>query len=359
MNGCFALRPTFGVISTDGIVPTDKKFDVPALFGRDMNLFSSFVSAWYQDHQDVRNVSHPAKFAVLYPPDFFAFQNPEQKEILERFAGELAHMLGTSVQKLSIADAWKKSPPVEDECLKHYLYNVRSHPADPETRTNTIDSPLHTVSITPLSVPSPNFVPLTSRGAGGLLILQNLCGGYGNGRSLFHQSHSLTSARNIGQKTTATEHQEMVKRIQIFKSWFLDYYMRVDEQDSIIVMPVDEVHPNFRDEYIKLPVAPVPGLRTTYLSPFIGAPELVIPSESLPCRSYNGHQSDLNVVGQLSYKSRISGRSEFLPVVVSLMGPPGSDLQLVDVALQCLKKNGRPTRVQTGRELFGQNSIGL
>lgn len=92
----------------------------------------------------------------------------------------------------------------------------------------------------------------------------------------------------------------------------------------------------------------------------------------------------------MKYHSRISQRDEYLPVVVSLLGPPGkyiytptttllyiqlrfifscfdepkltfmifnntfsgSDMALINAAQQCLKKAGRPTRVITGPGMF-------
>ena len=57
------------------------------------------------------------------------------------------------------------------------------------------------------------------------------------------------------------------------------------------------------------------------LSPILGAPELIVPGRS-PFRSPDT-QRLINVAGEASYASRISGREEFLPVCVSMMGYPG------------------------------------
>lgn len=128
--------------------------------------------------------------------------------------------------------------------------------------------------------------------------------------------------------------------------------MKIDEQDAVVILPVDAVGPSYRDEYPGLPTEPVPGLRTTYLSPIVGAPELVIPSMfGLPqplCA-----QLTSKIVGQILHKSRITLRPEPLPVVVAIMGTPGSDVNLLDEIVDFLKKVGRPTKVKTGKEMFG------
>lgn len=70
------------------------------------------------------------------------------------------------------------------------------------------------------------------------------------------------------------------------------------------------------------------------LSPILGAPELTVPS------------------GEISYCSRISGKDEFLPVSVSVMGFPGTDLDLIDRVMKMMKHVGRPTKVHTGSRAF-------
>lgn len=58
------------------------------------------------------------------------------------------------------------------------------------------------------------------------------------------------------------------------------------------------------------------------------------------------------LVGQIDYHSRITERIEKIPVAVSLMGAPGTDLDLIEWTLQALKKGGRPTKVKAGKLAF-------
>ena len=80
---------------------------------------------------------------------------------------------------------------------------------------------------------------------------------------------------------TEEEAKDMSKRISVFKKWFLEGYMKVGEQDAVLVLPISGVTPNYRDEYPGRSSGRKPrqGLRPTYLSPYIGAPELAIPSK--------------------------------------------------------------------------------
>lgn len=57
-------------------------------------------------------------------------------------------------------------------------------------------------------------------------------------------------------------------------------------------------------------------------------------------------------VSQLSYESRITNKEEKIPLVVSLMGAPHSDMELIQWAIESLKGSGRATKVLTGKTAF-------
>lgn len=76
----------------------------------------------------------------------------------------------------------------------------------------------------------------------------------------------------------------------------------------------------------------------------------------------------------MEYHSRVSGKTEYLPLTVSLMGPPGktntyeqvenakiihtgSDMTLIRTTVKVLQKSGRPTRVSTGSRMFDFTTV--
>lgn len=69
----------------------------------------------------------------------------------------------------------------------------------------------------------------------------------------------------------------MMERLGIFKEWFLAKYGLDNEHSNIIVLPISTVAPDYRHVFPEFPPHYVPGLRTTYLSPILGSPELSIP----------------------------------------------------------------------------------
>lgn len=64
------------------------------------------------------------------------------------------------------------------------------------------------------------------------------------------------------------------------------------------------------------------------------------------------HGSENVSVGQKSYNSVVSGRTEYQAIVSTLVGAKGSDLMLANLAEETLTKAGWPTTVQTGRFTF-------
>ncbi|KAH7302922.1 hypothetical protein B0I35DRAFT_455416 [Stachybotrys elegans] len=67
----------------------------------------------------------------------------------------------------------------------------------------------------------------------------------------------------------------------------------------------------------------------------------------IPCGS-----SGPKYLGHIPYDSRVTKCEEQLPVVGSIIGAPGSDLLLTNLARDALEKAGRPTTVLTGRNMF-------
>ena len=57
-------------------------------------------------------------------------------------------------------------------------------------------------------------------------------------------------------------------------------------------------------------------------------------------------------VTQLPYQSRITGQEEKLPMVISFMGAPGTDMRLLEWTIDSLRKSNRPTKVKAGKVAF-------
>ena len=89
----------------------------------------------------------------------------------------------------------------------------------------------------------------------------------------------LKKYRSLGCKISLEQHLEMMNRLSIFKSWFLNRYMSDDSLEIVLAIHIDTVQAKYRDEYPGNNNPEVPGLRATYLSAILEAPELAVPSK--------------------------------------------------------------------------------
>jgi hypothetical protein len=139
---------------------------------------------------------------------------------------------------------------------------------------------------------------------------------------------------NLGKKVTTFQHDEGTHRLSVYKDWFLDNIMRQSDHETLVVLPIANVEPNYRDS-TPPKIGVQRGFDQLFVPPILGAPDVVVP------------------IGEFPYHSRISNREEFLPVGVDVVGLPGSDLWLIDTLEGCLKSSGRPQIVRTGTRCFG------
>ena len=76
----------------------------------------------------------------------------------------------------------------------------------------------------------------------------------------------------------------MMTRLSVFKAWFIDRYMVNGPRNNVIAIHIDTVKAKYRDKYPGNDNPEIPGLRATYLSAILEAPELAIPSKKVSCR---------------------------------------------------------------------------
>ena len=95
----------------------------------------------------------------------------------------------------------------------------------------------------------------------------------------------LIADRSLGSEVTLEQHLMMMNRLSVFKAWFVNRYMVNGPHNTVIALHIDVAKPRYRDEYPGNSNPEIPGLRATYLSAILEAPELAIPSMNIPCCS--------------------------------------------------------------------------
>ena len=64
----------------------------------------------------------------------------------------------------------------------------------------------------------------------------------------------------------------------------------------------------------------------------------------------------MDAVAQIPYESKVSERTEYLPLSIAVLGARGNDIGLVDLVNQALVKAEWTTEVNTGRLAFAESN---
>ncbi|KAF1850932.1 amidase signature enzyme [Cucurbitaria berberidis CBS 394.84] len=301
-NGCFAMRPSHGNLSHEGLLKSFPRFDVPTFFGRDLDKCRVFAEAWYGDSlQACFNKSKP--FSLLYALDYMAtIGNQEQLNLIDAFVSDLEVTLEVQHERISFDEAWKSQPPLEakDATLAEYMRDV--------SRDSFFFEDYH------------NFGPFR----------EDYRHKFGKDPYI---SPPVRWQWELSSHITRQANVEALKRLEVYKDWFSKVVLKSELQNTLILIPIEEISPRYRDELPTKYFNPV-GVPNLFLSPILKAPELTIP------------------IGEYPYLSKVSGRVEKLPVAISMIAAHGHDFDLFDVALTCLRQSGRPTQVLAGNTLF-------
>jgi Asp-tRNA(Asn)/Glu-tRNA(Gln) amidotransferase A subunit family amidase len=298
VNGVFQLRPSHAMVNLEGMVPTYLPFDTPCVFGRDLARLKVFAQSWYAPVPKRPNGRVPC---IIVPSDFVV-ENREQREIIDAFVGDLEQSLSVKAARVSISELWRRTAPSEatDQDLNAYLKDV---------------------------------------------IIQTYYRGFYKSSSDFRQRYLRMFGKqpyvnnfvrwrwNLGREVDDAQHKEGMRRIAAYRTWLLEEIFRPEEQMPIFVLPIANVQPTYRDVPPDPPL-PQSGFDPLYISPILGAPDIMLP------------------IGEVRYHSRITESEEYLPVGVNLVGAPGDDTALMATAFDCLVQANRPTKVETGTRIF-------
>ncbi|CAH0027363.1 unnamed protein product [Clonostachys rhizophaga] len=296
-TGVFGFRPSTGSISGEGMVNAWAAFDTPAWFGRNLELFPNVLGALTGLPAD-KSAAAKVPSVILYPTDFAPADSPDQIEAMERLLEDLATASDCTYTRVSIENDWAETGPTEERSLYQYLYNV--------THNGWYYSAFHSFD---------QFREQYESRYGRIPFVTEVIRWYWN----------------LGSTVTAEEYQEIMNRLDVFKNWFINQYLA---EGAVVALHIDKIQPRYRDQYPGNNNPETPGLRAPHLAAILGSPELAVPISEIP------------------YQSRITGREEKLPMVVSLMGAPGTDAQLLEWTIDSLGKSGRATKVGVGNRMF-------
>ncbi|KAI0099877.1 amidase signature enzyme [Nemania sp. FL0031] len=150
-----------------------------------------------------------------------------------------------------------------------------------------------------------------------------------------YTSPFMTKRWGLCDHISKEQRDQGLREIEVYYTWVRDHVVKEGLEDNIMVLPLGRPGANYRD------IVPQPGAEfsTSAYDPIdfasvLGLPQLVIP------------------VGQNAFESRVTKRTEYVPIVASLTGPRGSDESLVNIAEEAIRKAGWETTVLCGAYAF-------
>ncbi|KAF2841142.1 hypothetical protein M501DRAFT_1055300 [Patellaria atrata CBS 101060] len=224
------------------------------------------------------------------------------KEIaFDRFVKELEEYLGLPNTIIDLFALWdQQDPSKEGKTIMEYIGKVILLVYEINTRINRQDD-FQTMA----SIKNPELWERTK-----------------DFREAYAQQFG-TAPYEAGRNTIPEMYEEAIKRNGIFKERFERTILGVsaeEEMRPLIVLPLSDDEPEYRYIYA----------------------DVFTQSLSLTFILTN------DIVGQISYQSRVSGRQEYMPAVVSFLGPPATDASLTKFAQDFLKNRQLSARVKTG-----------
>lgn len=137
-------------------------------------------------------------------------------------------------------------------------------------------------------------------------------------RLAFAPSAKTFTCQNSDWLPTVTEENEKegILRWQVFKTWYdANILPHADDgmSDTLIILPWSSGEPEYRDKYRNGPQG-FTGIGFFFynVAPYAEGPEIILP------------------VGKTPFVSKVSGRTEWLPVSIGIVGGKGSDVMLAD-----------------------------
>jgi len=91
---------------------------------------------------------------------------------------------------------------------------------------------------------------------------------------------NLIINRDLSSHITPNSHTEALNRLEVYKDWFNEFITKPGKQITLVLIPIEEIAPRYRDEIPTGHFNP-DGVPNLFLSPILKAPELTVPSTYL------------------------------------------------------------------------------
>ncbi|KAF5371307.1 hypothetical protein D9758_004268 [Tetrapyrgos nigripes] len=320
--GVYGIRPSFGSLSREGVVPLSEEMDTFGIFARDPELFYDVAMSWYAQSPVKANSSFTSfPHQLLYPYDHFPVGNPAAQSIYDNFVNTLHEQLNITRVPINITDKLLPYLPDGsfDQFKRHADILAEYH------SWNTVGRPL--VETYQLFGRDPVFDPVPE--------------------SMFSRAKTLTLEDYQAAVSMKNKFTEAISR-----DFFGTDLDSKSCSDSLLIYNTGmEGLPSYREQsYNSFPGAP-PDTQTVFKSSTTG----IRATDNLHYIASMGGLVEVTLpLGQVDYYSwGVSQEWEVLPVSVQLVAKRGCDEMLLELVNE-LGREGVVKEVISGEAAFEQ-----
>ncbi|EXJ58976.1 hypothetical protein A1O7_06407 [Cladophialophora yegresii CBS 114405] len=331
VNGVFGQRPSCGLVSLEGVLGATDLFNTVGIFAREVDIFARVGSFLVSRGKPPPCVAEKRRYNLLYPTRAAQTDNPDphhhgqhrwfpHPSVDPKYWSEAEKQIDATLRKFethfdceripfNINDLWRATPPVG--------------------QSRSLDEAV-----------GPIYSAITTASAVACGLGQFITAYQAKHGKPPEMSDLVRRRLDHGRNVAAEEIANALQAMQAFKLWVETTLFGSYDQDAttLLIFPQSCGRPDYRDD--------VPDRSELFNDTFslysfgylVGCPDYTIP------------------VAETAYVSRITGRAEYLPVSISLVGRPGSDLELFNVVRQ-MRDTGMISDVATGARMYPERRI--
>ncbi|KAI4746644.1 amidase signature enzyme [Aureobasidium sp. EXF-12298] len=296
VQGIFGNRPTWGMVSLEGVMPMAPEMDTAGFLTRHPDIWIAASKVLYGENVTL-SYSYPSKIQTI---DWPTSNSSEADGLLLSFLDKLTTFLNATSTPLNLTQQWSETHPSNVTSSLIDMMNI-TYPILIGQQTSSVRDPFYADYSAANSgrLPFVNPVPLARWGWAASF-------------------PPPTVGEAITNKTT-------------FGNWIEETVFVANEQtcsETLGLYVGNSGTTTYRNAYRSPPGIPT-GFSTSRISIFSGVPDFVLP------------------IGQAAYKSNITLQTEYLPVSVDILAAKGCDGMIFGL-VQDLVKAGVLTSAKAG-----------
>uniref|UniRef100_A0A8H7TVE2 Amidase domain-containing protein n=1 Tax=Bionectria ochroleuca TaxID=29856 RepID=A0A8H7TVE2_BIOOC len=277
-HGLFGLRPSLGSVPMSGIVPFSKELDTVGPFTRTASLATKVMQVLTA--ADMTALQRLENIQLLYPVDMFG-SLPEYPTFTEPFILQLEEFLGVKRVNINIRERFKEEQLAGGKSTDEFLSQTTA-------RIQLFDCYRSCAPF--LDEYKKKF-----------------------NKTAFADPY-IRFKWKLGEKITQDQYEEAIAQRDVLREWVLQKIIPQNgpsEKQSILIMPNGKTEELYRYHYDgrtleeEASLKQGYGFKDSFLAILAGLPFFNVP------------------VGQISYISTVTERSEVIPLKIGLVGPKG------------------------------------